>query len=52
LTEARDLYSRWPSMEPDDKRKIVENITDRITIGKDEVTIDLCYLPSSPEMMV
>jgi site-specific DNA recombinase len=52
LTEARDLYSRWPSMEPDDKRKIVENITERITIGKDDITIDLFYLPSSPEMMV
>jgi site-specific DNA recombinase len=52
LTEARDLYSRWPSLEPDAKRKVVENITDRITIGKDDVTIDLCYLPSSSEMMV
>src|SRR5215471_14012402 len=52
LTEAKDLYSHWPSMEPDAKRKIVENITDRITIGKDDVTIDLCYLPSSSEMMV
>ena len=52
LTEARDLYSRWPSLESQDKRKIVENITDRITIGKDDVTIDLCYLPSSSEMMV
>jgi site-specific DNA recombinase len=52
LTEAKDLYSRWPSLESQDKRKIVENITDRITIGKDDVTIDLCYLPSSSEIMV
>src|SRR5947208_52522 len=51
LTEARDLYSRWPSLEPESKRKIIENITDKITIGKDDVTIDLCYLPSSSEMM-
>src|SRR5206468_4893957 len=46
LAEARDLYSHWPSLESDDKRKIVENITDRITIGKDEITIEICYLPS------
>jgi len=51
LTEAKDLYSRWPSLEPEAKRKIIENITDKITIGKDDVTIDLCYLPSSSEMM-
>jgi hypothetical protein len=52
LTEAKDLYSRWPSLEPEAKRKIIENITDRISIGKDDVTIDLCYLPSSSQMMV
>jgi site-specific DNA recombinase len=51
LTEAKDLYGRWPALEPEAKRKIIENITDRITIGKDDVTIDLCYLPSSSEMM-
>lgn len=52
LNEAKDLYGRWPSLEAEAKRRIIENITDRITIGKDDVTIDLCYLPSSSEMMV
>jgi site-specific DNA recombinase len=51
LTEARDLYSRWPQLTQDEKRKIVENVTEKISIGKDEVTINLCYLPSSSEMM-
>jgi site-specific DNA recombinase len=50
LHEARDLYSRWPELTPEDKRKIVESITERITIENDEVTINLCYLPSSSEM--
>ncbi len=51
LTEAKDLYARWPDLESEEKRKIVENITEKITIGKDDLTIDLCYLPSSSEIM-
>lgn len=51
LTEARDLYARWPDLMREEKRTIVENITERITIGADEVAIDLCYLPSAPELV-
>jgi len=51
LHEAKDLYSRWGSLEAEEKRKVVENITERIVIGKDDVTINLCYLPSSSEIM-
>ena len=47
LSEARDLYSRWPTLPFDDKRQILENITERIVIGDADVTIDLCYLPSA-----
>lgn len=50
LEEARDLHRRWPALGHEEKRQVVENIIDRITIGKDEVAIDLCYLPSSSEM--
>jgi site-specific DNA recombinase len=51
LTEAKDLYARWQNLTHDEKRKIVEAITERITVGKDDVTIDLCYLPSSAEFV-
>ncbi len=51
LHEAKDLYSRWPRLEPDEKRKIVDNITEKIIIGKEEVTINLSYLPPSPKLM-
>jgi len=43
LSEARDLYSAWPTLPLEDKRQIVETITERITVAKDEVTIDLIY---------
>jgi site-specific DNA recombinase len=50
MEEARDLGSTWPTMNQDEKRRIVESLTKRITIGKDEIDISLCYLPSFREM--
>lgn len=51
MQDARDLYSRWPGLSNHDKRAIVEDITERIIVGKNEVSIRLCYIPSSSEMM-
>ena len=51
LSEAKDLYSRWPSLASEEKRSLIENITEKIVIGKDDVTIDLCYLPSASEIV-
>jgi site-specific DNA recombinase len=48
LHEAKDLYSRWPELTQEEKRKIVESITEKIVVGAEEVTIHLCYLPSPP----
>ncbi|MBI2755068.1 MAG: recombinase family protein [Betaproteobacteria bacterium] len=45
LRDARDLYTRWPELPFDEKRRIVETITERITIGEDEVEINLLYTP-------
>jgi site-specific DNA recombinase len=47
ISEAKDLYSRWPSLSREEKRHIVEAITERITVGKDDIDISLNYLPSS-----
>jgi len=47
LREARDLYSRWSEFTHEDKRKVIETITEKIIIGKSDVTISLCYMPSS-----
>jgi site-specific DNA recombinase len=51
LHEAQDLYSRWPQLIKEEKRNIIENLTERIIIGTDDVTINLSYIPSSSEMM-
>jgi hypothetical protein len=44
------LYGRWPELGVDEKRAIVEAITNKIIVGTVEIDIDLCYLPS-PENM-
>ena len=51
VSEARDLYTRWPKLEQGEKRKIIETVTEKIVIGKDEVDIHLCYLPNASELM-
>jgi site-specific DNA recombinase len=50
MEEARDLYSCWPTMDADERRRIVETLAKRITISKDEIDISLCYLPSFKEI--
>jgi len=42
---ARDLYTRWPELPQEEKRRIVEAITDRIVIHDGEVEINLFYAP-------
>ena len=50
VAEATDLQTRWPEMDENEKRNIVEAITQRITVAKDEVTIQLFYIPSGKEV--
>ncbi len=47
VSGAQDLYSRWPSLGDDEKRRIVEAITERIDVGDGEVEISLYYAPST-----
>jgi site-specific DNA recombinase len=49
LHEARNLYARWPKMQPEEKRRIIQSLVERITIKKDEIDITFTYLPSSEE---
>ncbi len=49
-TNAEYLQDAWPDLDRDEKRKIVECITSKIVISKDEVELDHCYLPSPKDM--
>lgn len=49
ISEARDLYARWDTLSRDEKRAIVEAITESIVVGKEEIVINLHYLPSTSE---
>jgi site-specific DNA recombinase len=51
LYEAKDLYDRWPRLDPEDRRRIVEHITDQIVVGQDDIEIQLAYVPVASELV-
>jgi site-specific DNA recombinase len=51
VTEAETLYKKWPKLPQPDRRKVVESIVEKITVGKGEIDITLSCLPSSEEMV-
>jgi site-specific DNA recombinase len=50
LHEAGTLYENWPSMPTGGKRKIVEALIEKVTIGNGEIDITFSHLPSSEEL--
>ena len=46
LSNAHDLYERWPTLDFKTKRSIIEAILDKIEVGEDEIEIHLHYLPT------
>lgn len=49
FNEAQNLYSKWQTFGRDEKRNIIESITDSIIIDNEDIVINLKYLmpPSS-----
>ena len=47
LHESASLHDRWPKMEVSEKRKIVEALIERVTIGDGEIDITYSHLPTS-----
>jgi len=50
MAEGLDFHSRWPKMNQDERRKIIELLVKNIVIGDGEITLNLSYLPSFEEM--
>ena len=48
--ESKTLQERWPTMLPDDKRKIVEALIEKIVIGAKDIDITYSYVPTSEEL--
>lgn len=51
VTEAQNLYSTWPTLPFEEKRRVIENVTEKIVVGDGNISLDLCYLPSSAELL-
>lgn len=45
IADAKDLYARWPQLDVESKRSIVEEITNQILVGKDQIKIKFSYTP-------
>jgi site-specific DNA recombinase len=50
LHEANTLYDRWPNLPTEDRRRVVEAIIEKITIGNGEIGITFSHVPSSEEL--
>ena len=50
MEEAQALHTDWPTMSTDERRKVIELLVKNVVIGKDEISISLCYLPSFKNM--
>lgn len=46
ISEAKNLYQAWENLPFEEKRSIVELITERIVIDKEEITVSFSYLPA------
>lgn len=50
VNEALDLHARWPTMAPDEKRRVAEQMVRAIEIGDGEAHFHLIQLPSYKEI--
>jgi site-specific DNA recombinase len=47
IQEAKDLYTRWPELPFEEKRNIIETITEKIVVDTNTIKISLSYIPTT-----
>jgi len=50
VTEASDLHRFWPKLTFEEKRSVIESITQKIVVSRDSVDITFCGMPSCEEL--
>lgn len=45
LHDAKNLYNHWHTFTKEDKKNIIETVVKNITIGTEDIEIELAYLP-------
>ncbi|NBU11805.1 MAG: hypothetical protein EBS84_22875 [Proteobacteria bacterium] len=50
LSKSKDLYDRWPLLNHDEKRQVVEGVTVKIVVGKGDVAIQLAFFPGYEDL--
>lgn len=48
LHDAKDLYTQWESYTYEEKRGVIEDITEHVRVGKLDIYVKLSSLPPSP----
>lgn len=51
FSEAKDLYGHWEELATSEKRILVEAITDKIVVGREEIEIQLISLPMAEKRL-
>jgi site-specific DNA recombinase len=49
VEEAVNLHRRWPQLDAERKRSVIESVVEKIVLTNDTINITYCYLPSSEE---
>jgi site-specific DNA recombinase len=50
MHEANTMYDQWPTLAIEDKRKVMEALVEKVTIGNGEIDITFSCVPSSEDV--